>query len=42
MVTSTMFGRVLDYTTRQRVEFVNLTETVEQLIGEAAYMTASQ
>jgi len=29
------FGRVLDYTTRQRIEFVNLTETVEQLISES-------
>ena len=30
-----MFGRVLDYTTRQKVEFVNLTDAVEQLIGES-------
>jgi secondary thiamine-phosphate synthase enzyme len=29
------FGRVLDYTTRQRVELVNLTEPIEQLIGES-------
>lgn len=30
-----VFGRVLDYTTRQRMEFVNLTDTVEQLISES-------
>ena len=30
-----MFGRVLDYTTRQKVQFVNLTEAVEQLISES-------
>ena len=30
-----IFGQVLDYTTRQRVEFVNLTEPVEQLISES-------
>ena len=30
-----IFGRVLDHTTRQRVEFVNLTEPVERLIGES-------
>ena len=30
-----MFGRVLDYATRQKIEFVNLTETVEQLIEES-------
>jgi secondary thiamine-phosphate synthase enzyme len=30
-----MFGRVLDYTTRQRIELVNLTEPIEQLIGES-------
>jgi secondary thiamine-phosphate synthase enzyme len=30
-----IFGRVLDYTTRQKVEFVNLTEPVEQLISES-------
>src|SRR5438874_1276325 len=35
MVTSQMFGRVLDYATRQKIEFVNLTETVEQLIAES-------
>ena len=35
MVSSTIFGRVLDYTTRQKIEFVNLTEPVEQLIGES-------
>jgi secondary thiamine-phosphate synthase enzyme len=30
-----IFGRVLDCTTHQRVEFVNLTDPVEQLIGES-------
>jgi secondary thiamine-phosphate synthase enzyme len=35
MVTSAMFGRVLDYATQQKIEFVNLTETVEQLIAES-------
>lgn len=30
-----IFGRVLDYTTHQKVEFVNLTEPVEQLISES-------
>jgi secondary thiamine-phosphate synthase enzyme len=31
----TVFGQVLEYTTRQRVEFVNLTEPIEQLVGES-------
>ena len=30
-----VFGRVLEYTTGQRIEFVNLTEPVEQLIRES-------
>jgi secondary thiamine-phosphate synthase enzyme len=30
-----IFGRVLEYTTRQRTEFVNLTEPVEKLISES-------
>jgi len=30
-----IFERVLDYTTGQRVEFVNLTERVEQLVAES-------
>jgi secondary thiamine-phosphate synthase enzyme len=32
---SSVFGRVLDYTTRQRIEFVNLTERLEQLVAES-------
>ena len=31
----TISGRVLDYTTRQKLEFVNLTELVEQFVGES-------
>jgi len=30
-----IFGRVLDYTTRKRIEFVNLTECLEQLVAES-------
>jgi secondary thiamine-phosphate synthase enzyme len=30
-----VFGRVLDYTTRQKCEFINLTPRVEQLVGES-------
>src|SRR5215510_3347711 len=30
-----IFGRVLDYTTRQRIEFVNLTECLEQMVAES-------
>lgn len=31
----TVVGRVLNYTTRQKFEFVNLTDFVEELIGES-------
>jgi secondary thiamine-phosphate synthase enzyme len=30
-----IFGRVLDYTTQQKCEFLNLTVRVEQLVGES-------
>ncbi|MGH9627666.1 MAG: secondary thiamine-phosphate synthase enzyme YjbQ [Bryobacteraceae bacterium] len=32
----TVFGRVLDYNTRQKLEFVNLTEPVEQMVRESS------
>ena len=33
--TLTVFGRVLDYTTQQNFEFINLTARVEQLVAES-------
>lgn len=34
-LTPSSFGRVLDYNTRQKLDFVNLTDTVEQLVAES-------